>query len=200
MLDLMDEKNQTIQMKLYVNGGNMMAMKTLKLVSMFLFVALAVSAIMPATARAQQRDSRTIVGIAVDNPDFSTLVYAVQKAGLVDALNGNKQYTVFAPTNDAFDDAAEALLGPGKTGPELVDALPVDALTDVLLYHVTRGNRLSQSLFPPKSVDMLNGDTAMTSVMNGKAYIAGAEILATDIRASNGVIHVIGAVMLPPAN
>lgn len=177
-----------------------MTQKSLKLMSLFLFVALALTAIMPATASAQKRDSRTIVGIAVDNPDFSTLVYAVQKAGLVDALNGKKQYTVFAPTNAAFDAAAEALIGPGATGMQLVDALEPEALTDILLYHVTRGNRLSQSLFPPKSVKMLNGDIAMTSVMGDKAYIDGAEILATNIRASNGVIHVIGFVMLPPAN
>jgi uncharacterized surface protein with fasciclin (FAS1) repeats len=175
-------------------------MKTSKLVSLFLVVAFAVAAFIPAVVRADQRSNKTIVEIAVSNPDFSTLVYAVQTAGLVDALNGKQQFTVFAPNNAAFDALAEGLLGSGATGPELVDFLAAnnpDLLTDVLLFHVTRGNRLSQSVFPPKGLLMLNGDTAFTSFINGAPAIDGQPILATNIRASNGVIHVIGGVMLP---
>ena len=77
----------------------------------------------------------TIAGTAVASaPEFTTLVAALSKAGLVDTFNGRDQYTVFAPTNAAFDAAAAALLGPGKTGMDLVNALPVDKLTQVLVY------------------------------------------------------------------
>jgi uncharacterized surface protein with fasciclin (FAS1) repeats len=90
------------------------------------------------------------------------------------------------------------VLGVGAKGPELVDALELDALTNILLYHVTRGDRQSQSLFPPKRVKMLNGDRAETSIENGKPFINGSEIIIKDIRASNGIVHVIDAVLLPP--
>jgi uncharacterized surface protein with fasciclin (FAS1) repeats len=79
----------------------------------------------------------------------------------------------------------------------LVDALPAEDLTPILLYHVTNGNRSAKTLFPPQNVRMLSGDVAETSRMAGVSYIDGQPILATNIRASNGFIHVIGGVMLP---
>ncbi|TNF61130.1 MAG: hypothetical protein EP306_07365, partial [Burkholderiales bacterium] len=85
-----------------------------------------------------------IVEIASANPDFSTLVAAVVKADLAGALSGSDLLTVFAPTNAAFDAAAQAI---GLAdGPALVDALPADALASVLLYHVVAGRNLSSSL------------------------------------------------------
>jgi uncharacterized surface protein with fasciclin (FAS1) repeats len=140
----------------------------------------------------------TIAGIAVSNQDFSTLVAALSKAGLVDTFSGSQQYTVFAPTNAAFDAAAAALLGPGKTGIDLVNALPVEKLTQVLVYHVAQGDRRAQGVISSGQVKMLDGNVAPITSANGKYYIAGAEILATDIVASNGIIHVIGFVMVPP--
>jgi uncharacterized surface protein with fasciclin (FAS1) repeats len=140
----------------------------------------------------------TIAAAASANPAFSTLVAALSKAGLVDTFNGSQQYTVFAPTNDAFDAAAAALLGPGKTGTDLVNALSVEKLTQVLVYHVAQGDRRAQGVISSGQVKMLDGNVAQITSANGKYYIAGAEILDTDIVASNGIIHVIGFVMVPP--
>jgi uncharacterized surface protein with fasciclin (FAS1) repeats len=145
----------------------------------------------------------TIVGIATAPENigtFSTLVAALQKANLVDTFNGSQQFTVFAPTNDAFDAAAKALLqDESKTGPDLIAALDVATLTAVLQYHVSQGDRTAQAVVSSGQVRMLDGNVAPVTSSNGKYYIAGAEILKTDITASNGIIHVIGGVMLPPS-
>jgi transforming growth factor-beta-induced protein len=132
---------------------------------------------------------QTIVEIAVGNPDFETLVAAVTAAGLVETLSGEGPFTVFAPTDDAF-----AALPAGT-----VDALLQDipALTDVLTYHVISGEVPAADVVAATELTMLNGDIAAITLVDGRAYIDGAEILITDIPASNGIIHAIGAVMLP---
>jgi uncharacterized surface protein with fasciclin (FAS1) repeats len=140
----------------------------------------------------------TIADTAVAAGSFKTLVAALSKAGLVDTFKGSQQYTVFAPTDQAFDAAAAALLGPGKTGMDLVNALSVEKLTQVLVYHVAQGDRRAQGVVSSGQVQMLDGNFAPITSANGKFYIAGAEILATDIIASNGIIHAIGFVMVPP--
>jgi len=156
-----------------------------------------------ATGTASSAENRaalpTIAGIAVSNPNFTTLVAALSKAGLVETFSGNGHYTVFAPTNAAFDAAAAALVGPGATGLDLVEALDVPTLTAVLSYHVTRGDRSAQSVLASGTLRMLDGNAA-TVTTDGGARINNAAIGATDIRASNGLIHVIDAVLLPPAN
>lgn len=164
-----------------------------KVVYAAILAVLALGAVLPAFAKTNARPN--IVEIAASNPDFSTLVAAVQKAGLVDALDGPKRVTVFAPTNDAFD-ALAAQLG-FADGMALVNALPAEDLTPILLYHVTNGNRSLNSLFPAKKVRMLSGDFAMTTRVDGTRYIDGQPILIGNIRASNGFVHVIGGVMLP---
>lgn len=143
----------------------------------------------------------TIVDIAVGNDAFTTLVAAVSKAGLVDALSGKRNFTVFAPTNDAFDAAAAAVLGEGVTGPELVDALPVDVLTDILLYHVAPGERFSEDVVGAQRVRTMNKsflfvDADSLSLL-GIGSEAGLVLDLIDIEASNGVIHVIDFVLLP---
>lgn len=138
----------------------------------------------------------TITAIAAGNADFSTLVAALDKAGLVEFFDTQRQFTVFAPTNAAFDAAAAAFNL--ADGPALVAALDVQTLTSILTYHVTRGDRNATSVLAAGSLVMLDGSRAVVSATGGTATIAGAPILATDIRASNGVVHVIGAVMLPP--
>ena len=142
--------------------------------------------------------NQTIAAIAVSNPSFSTLVAALQKAGLVDTFSGAGSFTVFAPTNAAFDAAAAALLGAGKSGVDLVDALDVATLTSVLKFHVTAGGRNAQAVLAAGQLTMLDGNPAAVSVQGGEASIAGAKIAQTDIQASNGFIHVLAAVMLPP--
>lgn len=169
--------------------------KGYKVLFAMLAAVMALAAVVPAFASTKRQN---IVEIAVSNPDFSTLVAAVVKADLVDALDGPKRLTVFAPTNAAFDELA-AQLG-FADGMALVNGLTAEQLTPILLYHVTNGNRPANSLFPPKNVRMLSGERAQTTVENHVRMIDGAPIIATNIRASNGFIHVISGVMLPPAN
>ena len=112
-------------------------------VVLMLVVAMVIGSAGFAAAAPKYDDMRpTIVGIAVSDPNVSTLVAAVSKAGLVEPLNSNRgQVTVFAPTNMAFDNLAAALLGEGKTGMDLVNALDAETLKAVVLYHVAPGKR-----------------------------------------------------------
>jgi transforming growth factor-beta-induced protein len=148
---------------------------------------------MPAAAPVVPTDS--IVDILLVNPGFATLVAAAQAADLVDVLAGPGPYTLFAPTNEAF---ARLLAKLGVSAQELFanEAL----LTDVLLYHVAPGRLYAADVLAAGTLTMANGSPAAVTVSNGKAYIAGAEIDRVDINATNGVIHVIHDVMLPPAN
>lgn len=171
----------------------MQNLKSYKLVSLFLALAFVVAAAFPAFTSAAPKQN--IVEIAASNPDFSTLVAAVQKAGLVDTLDGPKRYTVFAPTNAAFDDLA-AELGYAD-GEALVNALTAEQLTPILLYHVANGNRAQRTLFPPQKVWMVGKAYAETTWSGGERFIDGQKIIASNIRASNGFIHVIDGVMLP---
>lgn len=150
----------------------------------------------PESAAASRVSLPTIAGIAVGNPDFSTLVAALAKANLVDTFSGRQHYTVFAPTNAAFDALAGAFGQP--SGAALVEALDVPTLTAVLTYHVTRGDRNSTSVLAARSLQMLDGNVARVTTAGGPR-IAGAPIVATDVRASNGIVHVIGGVMVPPS-
>jgi transforming growth factor-beta-induced protein len=138
--------------------------------------------------------AKSIVDIAAGNPDFSTLVTAVKAAGLVDTLNSAGPFTVFAPTNAAFAKLPKATL----------DALLADkkALTDVLTYHVVSGKVLAADVvkLDGKSAKTVNGAEVKIGVSGGKVTLNGnVNVTATDITASNGVIHVIDTVLLPPA-
>ncbi len=140
---------------------------------------------------------QNIVQVASANEDFSTLVTAVKKAGLVKALSGKGPYTVFAPTNDAFAKVPAATL----------DGLLADkaALTDVLTYHVVKGKIPSSKLQPTQTVTTLNGDPLTIDVADGKATITDGQgntvnITMTDIKTKNGIIHVIDGVLLPPSS
>jgi uncharacterized surface protein with fasciclin (FAS1) repeats len=163
-------------------------------------LTLACATLFASVAAAAPPERTTIADAAIGNPAFSTLVAAVIKADLVAVLDGNRQLTVFAPTNDAFDAAAAALIGPGATGTDLVEALPVEDLTAVLLYHVSPGKRLATDVLNSKKVRMLGKNFTMPSVdAGGAAFINDAPIEAADIVVDNGVIHVLGGVLLPPA-
>jgi len=144
-------------------------------------------------ADAARPGGSTIVEIALavnaEEGEFSTLIAALGAADLVDALNGGGQYTVFAPTDAAF---AELGLYPYNVG----DLDPM-ILTDILLYHVADGRRISRSLLNARQVTMLNGEKAEISRVGGALYIDEARVEAGDISASNGVIHIINGVLLP---
>jgi len=132
----------------------------------------------------------SIVDIATGDANFSTLVTALTAADLVTTLQGEGPFTVFAPTNAAFD----AL--PAGTLDALLADIP--ALTNILTYHVASGSYDADAVTALTELMMLNGDDAAITVDNGMVMIAGATISMTNIEASNGMVHVLDAVMLPP--
>jgi uncharacterized surface protein with fasciclin (FAS1) repeats len=138
-------------------------------------------------------ESPTIVDVAIaanaETGDFSTLIAAVLAADLAGPLSAVGQRTVFAPTDAAF-----AAIGLDAAG---VAALPKDALRDILLYHVTPGRRYAESVVSATRIRMSSGGFTRISLRDGGAYINDAQIVATDIPASNGIIHVIDGVLLP---
>lgn len=135
--------------------------------------------------------SNTVVDIAIGSPDHTTLVAAVQAAGLAETLSGEGPFTVFAPTNAAF----EAL--PAGTVEGLLKPESKDALTGILTYHVVAGNVMSGDLSDGQVVTTVNGQTLTVSIKDGKVMIGGATVVAADLAGSNGVVHVIDSVLLP---
>ena len=132
---------------------------------------------------------KDIVDTAVAAGDFNTLVTAVKAAGLVETLKGEGPFTVFAPTDAAF----------AKVPTDTLNALLADsaALANVLTYHVVAGNVMAADVVKLTSAVTVQGQAVSIEVKDGKVYVDGAQVVATDIKASNGVIHVIDAVILP---
>jgi len=189
------------------------------LLSLVLVLAVATTGVISAkSAEAAPPSGQTIVDIAGDNPDFSYLVAALMASdeyagtNYVAALSGKRQFTVFAPTNGAFDAAAQAvLMDPDATGPELVTYL-VDSnpalLAEILAYHVAPGNRDAASVLGSTQVRTLSKSFVYPYVdMDGNAFLRDvdrlgfgspdAQIIAPNVFASNGVIHGIDWVLLP---
>lgn len=131
-----------------------------------------------------------IVAVASGNPDFSTLVAAVAAAGLVETLQGEGPFTVFAPTNAAFDALPEGLLE------KLLLPENVGVLTSILTYHVVAGKVMSTDV-TAGDVPSVEGSTIAVTT-DGGVKVNGANVVAVDVAASNGVIHVIDAVIVPP--
>jgi len=146
-----------------------------------------------ASLSASAEEKKDIVDIAAGNEDFSTLVAAVTAAGLVDTLKGDGPFTVFAPTNKAF-----AAL-PEGTVESLLKEENKDQLVAILTYHVVAGKVMAADVKSGK-VDTVQGSPVTLTVKDGKVTINEANITATDIEGSNGVIHVIDKVILPPAD
>ncbi|MCU0300514.1 MAG: fasciclin domain-containing protein [Candidatus Nanopelagicales bacterium] len=142
-----------------------------------------------ASPEATMAEAGTIVEVAAGNPDFTTLVAAVEAAGLAETLSGEGPFTVFAPTNEAFDalpeGVLEALLLPENK----------DALTSILTYHVL-GDEVMAADVTAGDVETLEGST-ITITTEGGVKVNDANVTATDVDASNGVIHVIDAVLVP---
>jgi uncharacterized surface protein with fasciclin (FAS1) repeats len=155
---------------------------------------------------APQKGDESIAAIAIGNGSFNELVDALLyvdeelNAGLVDLfLNGKDQYTVFAPVDSAFFNLYNALDPNG--GIDSIRDLPADLVLNVLLYHVTEGRRASNSVVPKNNSKTIETLLGSTFSVNSSGMITGgssnATILAADISASNGIIHVIDAVLLP---
>ena len=147
------------------------------------------TASMAASPTAQPGGS--IVDIAIGNPSFSTLVTAVKAAGLTETLSGKGPFTLFAPTNEAFNalpkETLDALLKPENR----------DLLRKVLTYHVVSGDLMAKDLKSGK-VPTVAGSTVAVEVQGAKVNVNNASVVKADIDAKNGVIHVIDRVLLPP--
>jgi transforming growth factor-beta-induced protein len=133
----------------------------------------------------------TAIALNASTGEFDHLIAAVVRTGLVDTLDGRRQFTVFAPTDAAFESLFAAL---GVSG---VDAIPLDTLRAVLLYHVAPGERFSVDVLDSTRIRTLSKGFVHPSVRAGMPYVNDARIVAADIDVSNGVIHVIDAVLLP---
>ncbi|MEO6682033.1 MAG: fasciclin domain-containing protein [Ginsengibacter sp.] len=141
----------------------------------------------------QDEDSdRNVVQVAISSPDHTTLVKAVQAAELVDALSNAGPFTVFAPTNAAFD------LLPAGTVANLLKPASKDDLVDILQYHVIVGVYNAESFTDGQEIGQVNGNNVTMSVKDGKVMINGKATIIASIPAANGVVHVIDAVLLPP--
>jgi transforming growth factor-beta-induced protein len=144
-------------------------------------------------APTEEPAARNIVEIAMEDGRFTTLVAAVQAAGLAETLSGEGPFTVFAPTDDAF-----AAL-PAGTLDSLLLPENKQQLTDILLYHVVPGKVMSADVVGLTSAPTVLGKDATVNVRDGKVFLNDdVEVVITDIETSNGVIHVIDAVLLPP--
>ena len=147
----------------------------------------------PSPSAAQQSPAaKNIVETAAANSDFTTLVTAVKTAGLVETLSGPGPFTVFAPTNEAFAKLPAGTLDGLLQKPE--------ELKKILTYHVVAGEVLAKDVVKLTSAKTVNGDEVKIATdANGGVTINGAKVVTTDIKTSNGVIHVIDSVLIPSA-
>ncbi|MCA9234156.1 MAG: fasciclin domain-containing protein [Planctomycetales bacterium] len=143
------------------------------------------------TPKKQPAAKKDIVDTAVAADGFSTLVAAVKAAGLVETLQGDGPFTVFAPTDEAFSKL------PKETLAALLTPEGKDQLTKILTYHVVPGKVLAADVVKLKSAKTAAGGEVKISVDKDGVMIDGAKVLKTDIECSNGVIHVIDTVLLP---
>lgn len=166
------------------------------LVAVFaLVVAACSSSTDDTTTTTEATESTSVLDLAIEAGQFSTLIAAVEAAGLSDTLNGEGPFTVLAPTDAAFAAAFEAL---GITPEELL--ADTDTLTQILLYHVIGQEADSQlvATLDGQSVETLNGQSVGISVVNGSVMINTATVVSADLMADNGIVHVINEVLLPP--
>lgn len=145
------------------------------------------------TLNQSNAQSKDIVDLAVGNENLSTLVAAVKAGGLVETLKGDGPFTVFAPTNEAFaalpEGTLEMLLKPENK----------DKLVAILTYHVVSGKVMSTDLSNGQKAKTVQGESVMVDISYGNVKISGAKVVAADVKASNGVVHVIDKVILPPS-
>ena len=144
------------------------------------------------TEAMEEAEVGTIVDVAVANGSFTTLVAAVQAAGLVDTLSGDGPFTVFAPTDDAFAAALDAL---GLTAEELL--ADTETLTTILTYHVVSGEVASTDLSDGMMAATVQGEEITVDLSDG-VKINDVNVVIADVPASNGIIHAIDGVLLPP--
>jgi len=182
-------------------------MKRYLVLSLFAVLSLVLAASSPASAAPQGNSmatmqttpeptaepAQTIVEIAAADGRFTTLVTAVQAAGLVETLSAEGPFTVFAPTDEAFADLPEGTLEKLLEDPE-------GDLKDILLYHVVPGKYMAEEVVKKDRLFTALDEKVKIDVEGKRVFVNDAKIIITDIEASNGVIHVIDSVLLPPAD
>ena len=146
-----------------------------------------------ATTTAPATASETIVAAAAATPDLSTLVSALKAADLVSTLEGKGPFTVFAPTNQAFSDIQ-------PTVDKLLEPANKDELTKVLTYHVVPGTYTSADLKDGQKLKTVEGQDLTVSIKGGTVKVNDATVEKADIETSNGVVHIIDGVLVPPGN
>jgi len=157
-----------------------------------LVLAMFFMAMAPYSISIQDDDNHDIVSLAQNTDNLSTLVAAIEAAGLVDVLKSDGPFTVFAPTNAAF----EAL--PDGTLESLLKPENQDQLIEILTYHVIPAEVMSGDLSDGMTAETVEGSEVTISIGDYGVRVNGANVEAADIEASNGVVHVIDAVILPP--
>jgi uncharacterized surface protein with fasciclin (FAS1) repeats len=157
--------------------------------ALILITALAACAVPLSAASAAAAGSKNIVQVAAANKQFSTLVTLIKQAGLVKALSGHTKLTVFAPTNAAFAKVPKPTLAKLANNKRL--------LVKVLEYHVLPGVVPASKVLTLHSAKTLEGARVHFSVRAGHAYVNHAQIIKTNIHASNGLIHAINGVLIP---
>jgi uncharacterized surface protein with fasciclin (FAS1) repeats len=162
---------------------------SLSLIALVVFFTTSVFAQMD-TKMVSNAVKNDIVQTAISAGNFTTLVTALTEAGLVDALEGKGPFTVFAPTDEAFKKLPE-----GTLDNLLKDK---DALKNVLLYHVVSGDITSKQITKLNEAKTLNGSDVKIKVDDGKVMVNNSQVVGADVMASNGIIHVIDTVLLPP--
>ncbi|MBC5991407.1 fasciclin domain-containing protein [Pontibacter cellulosilyticus] len=145
-----------------------------------------------ATEETMETTNPDIVALASNNPSLSTLVQAIQAADLAGTLQGGGPYTVFAPTNEAF-----AAL-PAGTLDNLLKPENKQQLVDILTYHVTEGSVMASDLSNGMMVKTLNGKDLKVMLNGDQVMINNATVTSPNVQASNGVVHVVDKVILPP--
>jgi uncharacterized surface protein with fasciclin (FAS1) repeats len=138
-----------------------------------------------------KKQAKTIVDVAASDKNFSTLVRALEAGDLVDTLKGKGPFTVFAPTNDAFENLS------GNTLQDLMKPANKARLQRILKNHVVKGRRMSRDVAGQSSLASLGGQSLPIQSASGQVQVGDATIQQTDIEAGNGVVHVIDHVLLP---
>jgi uncharacterized surface protein with fasciclin (FAS1) repeats len=154
-------------------------------------LAVAVGTATASPAKTGTMAKKNIVQTAMAAGQFKTLVSLVKAAGLVGALSGPGPLTVFAPTDAAFAKVPKATLASLAKDPAKLKA--------VLLYHVLKGEVSAAQVAKLKSAKTLEGASLPIRVAGGKVYVGGAQVTTPDVMTSNGVIHVVNTVLIPPA-
>lgn len=180
-------KNKTLQLQ--KKNGLTLAMTALIAITSFTGIASAEKTSKPGTAEANAKTG-DIVAVAMASSKFTTLCAALKAAGLVETLQGKGPFTVFAPTDDAFDKLPKGTLD------DLLKPENKEKLAGILTYHVLAGKVMAADV-KTMQAKTVNGQSLDIKVEGGKVTVDKAKVVTTDVAASNGVIHAINTVVMP---